>query len=744
MGKPFPLIVLFVSVFLFTASVQAQAGPDEVLLSEPIYQYEVDDDVRAPLVADWDGDGDQDVLSVGFYSSWYFENPGGRDLVKRSVDGLTPVDLEVTAGAHNAAYGDVDNDGDNDVIFVYAFRPAISVYLNKGVGEGNVLQFELKESVSAGLAEYDNAGPKPVIIVEDFLGDEYLDVLVVDYGSKQLAVLKGTGDGTFEVEGVYDAPCVRAEVADLNGDGYLDIVATGFDHLDHPESEKGLWIFYNNGGEGSGSFRRDEFVDIGYLPKDLALADYDQDGDIDIATAHSHYSPEVHKVVIFTNLGNEVFADPRVIAPTETNPAIKWPKDLAVADMNSDGIVDLIVVQRRTGSVLLGQGDGNFTVQLDIIGDEEAYSVEVGNLDGDRRPDLILSRSGWALPWEEPDAYQSIIWNNSTHCVSVGEEEVCLPTDMVIVGNESELDGNPGTSEIAYYNPSTGDWYYRIVNPDGTSSDQFITRWHPDAGWTGLQVVADLDGDGRDDIAGMTASGNWHVCLTDGGDYENLYFGMKPPEEWGPEPLVFVSGIFNIDHDSTTEEEAVFVRPVGYWYHRVTRADGTRYYELRTRWSPTAGWSELQAVEDLDRDGLSELTARTSSGNWYVNLSKGFENLYFGTKPPEEWGEEPLRFFEGEYDIDRNPDTEEVAAFVLPTAYWYHRVSRQDGTSFYELRARWNATAGWSEPQAVVQDLDGDGLTDLTARTASGSWYVNLSNGGDYRNIYYGRNSPNL
>jgi FG-GAP-like repeat len=72
-----------------------------------------------------------------------------------------------------------------------------------------------------------------------------------------------------------------------------------------------------------------------------------------------------------------------------------YPQNVAVADFNGDGILDLAVANYGSGtvSILLGKGDGSFSDALNYLAGPGPTWVAVGNFNGDRFPDLAVSIS---------------------------------------------------------------------------------------------------------------------------------------------------------------------------------------------------------------------------------------------------------------------------------------------------------------------------------------------------------------
>ena len=75
------------------------------------------------------------------------------------------------------------------------------------------------------------------------------------------------------------------------------------------------------------------------------------------------------------------------------------PLDIAVADVNGDGIPDLIIANVLTDSIsqLLGTGTGSFVNGDDIFLPAEPFALLAADLNGDGFPDLAISENNIGL-----------------------------------------------------------------------------------------------------------------------------------------------------------------------------------------------------------------------------------------------------------------------------------------------------------------------------------------------------------
>jgi len=168
-------------------------------------------------------------------------------------------------------------------------------------------------------------------------------------------------------------------IADFDGDGMLD-VAVANESNGAPTMRGDVTILY---GDGRGSFPHSRTLPAGTFPAHLATADLDGDGRPDLA-AVNWGSADVS--VFRTRPTGE-------LAPSATVALGGGPAyGLAAADLDGDGVPDLATVD-TTGAVQLLRNDGRGTltvVPLPPVGGG-ARDVQVADLDGDGRADLVTA-----------------------------------------------------------------------------------------------------------------------------------------------------------------------------------------------------------------------------------------------------------------------------------------------------------------------------------------------------------------
>lgn len=315
----------------------------------------------AVAAGDLDGDGDADLVASNYAlgSISVFHNNGDATFAAQ-------IPVPVSGGPHGVALDDVDGNGWADVVVTNLDVGTVSILLNGPDGLGPATAYPT------------NSAPWSVVLA-DVDGDTHKDLLVVNYVSSTLSVLLNNGDGTFGTQATYPTgPNPRlAAVSDIDGDGDQDIAVSDF-------FGDTVGVLKNN---GNGTFAPRFTLSVPSRPFGLAMGDFDGDGDADIAAATMIEGGGT--LYTFLNDGSGVFT------AGSTYPVGRLAFYVAVDDANVDGHPDLLVCNYNDSSfgVLLGNGDGTFQSQISfgLAATDGPNTMAIDDLDGDGDRDLALS-----------------------------------------------------------------------------------------------------------------------------------------------------------------------------------------------------------------------------------------------------------------------------------------------------------------------------------------------------------------
>ncbi len=361
---------------------------------------------QAVCAGDYDNDGLTDLLVTYWGQNRLYRNRGeGRFEEVSAAAGLTQDRRRWNSGC---AFLDYDRDGRLD-LFVANYidfepdstpTPDSGLCLYKGVpvacgppglqGGQNILYgnrgdgtFE-DRSQPAGIAPADGTYSLGVLTA-DFNGDGWVDIYVAN-DSNPSSLLRNNRDGTFTDIGVISGSAYSQDgkpqagmgvsAGDYDRDGDLDIFKTNF-------AEDSANLYRNLGQE---FFEEAAFLaGIGrntrYLGWGCGLADFDNDGWLDIFQVNGHVYPEVEQLdtvagyrqpkLVYHNLRNGKFAD----VTRQAGPSLSRPqagRGAAFGDYDNDGDLDVLVNNVNQSATLYRNQsvNSNHWLALRLLGKE--------------------------------------------------------------------------------------------------------------------------------------------------------------------------------------------------------------------------------------------------------------------------------------------------------------------------------------------------------------------------------------
>ncbi|MDO7874717.1 FG-GAP-like repeat-containing protein, partial [Hymenobacter sp. ASUV-10] len=239
-------------------------------------------------VGDVDGDGDLDLVTANASSTTVSVRLNGGDATGSNTGTFSNgSDPTVDNGPYGLALGDVDGDGDLDLLTANLQSNTVSVRLNGGNATGsNTGTFSGGSNIAVGRAPFS-------VAVGDVDGDGDLDLLTANYTFGTVSVRLNGGDASGSNTGVFSNgsdPTVNSGpkvivVGDVDGDGDLDLLTA------NESSGSGSTVSVRlNGGDASGSntgvFSNGSNPTVGGNPQSVAVGDVDGDGDLDLLTAN--------------------------------------------------------------------------------------------------------------------------------------------------------------------------------------------------------------------------------------------------------------------------------------------------------------------------------------------------------------------------------------------------------------------------------------------------------------------------
>jgi hypothetical protein len=271
---------------------------------------------------------------------------------------------------------------------------------------------------------------------EDLNGDGIEDVVLVTTGSSNLVTLlglgtAGVGNGSFAAPvsvGTGPSPVCLA-LLDVNGDGILDAVVGAQD-----DNSLYLHLGQGAGGVGNGTFGPATLIaTLAFSPTGIAVADFDEDGLLDLAVAGGASSIALLSGQGSAGVPNGTFAAP-VSIPTGTS-----TRGILAYDWNGDGITDLAVsgtgVKLLYGNGTGGKGDGTFSLGPSYVSSSTPNHLATADFNGDGITDLVVCNTG-----------------ASTVNVYLGNGSGGVPDGTFSAGTSVTAGTGPNTAAIADWN----------------------------------------------------------------------------------------------------------------------------------------------------------------------------------------------------------------------------------------------------------------------------------------------------
>ncbi|MGB4973628.1 MAG: VCBS repeat-containing protein, partial [Cyclobacteriaceae bacterium] len=313
---------------------------------------------RGMVAADWNQDGYLDLAMTGTITS----TVGTLQVLFGKGNGYfkAPFQYPIANNPRGLTIGDFDEDGLEDLAFVANG----SLYSYKGLSNGTFTQIDAEV---AGTLPYD-------VEALHINADTHIDLAVLDVTGNTVNLFSGDGTGMFASAGNFAIVAdFEMTVSDVNKDNITDIIIAG-------AAANNVQIFE---GDGNGAFSLLIDLPIGLFVQDVKVADVNGDTNPDLAVLYRPVAGP-RKVAFFQGDGSGGFA------PAGTDLVLlKGGETFSMEDFNNDGDVDFLSLA-SDGDVFLGNGDFTFSYSSTNTGVSlSEHSTEVKDIDGDGIKDLI-------------------------------------------------------------------------------------------------------------------------------------------------------------------------------------------------------------------------------------------------------------------------------------------------------------------------------------------------------------------
>ena len=295
------------------------------------------------------------------------------------------------------AVADIDGDGKPDMIVVDRLTNTFSILQNTSTA-GTIATTSFAAKV-----DFLTDSTPSAIAIGDLDGDGKMDIVIANQFTNKINVYKNISTAgsitaasfASAVSFIGDTLALPTAVAigDLDGDGKPDVVVAN-------SYSNTVSIFKNKTIAGTitnASFAASKDFITGLGPTSIAIADFDGDGKLDITVAN-------YNAKSISILRNKTTQQDSIVAnsfATKVDFTVGvGPHSLAIGDLNNDGKLDIIAANQGSNSITVLNNSAtagtiaaaSFATKFNIhTNGESPYYVAVANIDGDNKPDIIVS-----------------------------------------------------------------------------------------------------------------------------------------------------------------------------------------------------------------------------------------------------------------------------------------------------------------------------------------------------------------
>ena len=337
--------------------------------------------------------------------------------------------------------------------------------------------------------------------IADLNGDKIKDLAIANAQDSSVSLLLGTGKGNFRE--AKDSPFPAGympndiAVADFNKDGKPDLAFANHDR-------KYLTVLAGDGKGGFTPLKGSPFpVDVRPHTHGVAVGDFNSDGNLDLVTdswgnnqlavLFGNSEHGFNKQLKYINVGKHPY------------------QRIRVADLNKDGKLDIVTtnLDGNNTTILLGDGKGNFHEPKGSpfpCGDSP-FGVAIGDINGDGNPDLAIINSPSITSDNKGQDGLTVLLGDGTGKFTT------MPGSPFVTGTApsrvaiGDLN-NDGIADIVVTNYKSNTITVFMMKKSGLASSYTVPVGSKPDG----VAIADLNGDGKGDIV-VTNSGDNYITL---------------------------------------------------------------------------------------------------------------------------------------------------------------------------------------------------------------------------------------
>jgi hypothetical protein len=362
-------------VLILAVTLVSNAGASQPLF-EPYTVFPISDTfAEAVGIGDFNSDGLNDVAMTSNTKLWVFlqKSDGSLD---------APVAYDASSRTKSMAVGDLNNDDRADIVIAHPYPNTINIF------------FQLPDGTLAPRAVYPVSNTPDAVAVGDLNQDGLDDIAISHWNAPVIGVVTQTAEGTLNPIVTYPSPQAGYDdiaIGDVNGDGLNDVVKMNGQGI-NPDLSVYL---QNSDGTLSSALSYYAGCSPSCAGSGVDLGDVSGDGRIDIVFSYGGNRP-YSDIAVFTQ------AQDGSLLPAVSYPAHDIPEPVEVADVNSDGLADVITAHGGWSRV------GVFLQQNGMLSPYSLYTIpyashywsqglDVGDINSDGLPDLAIADSNHGL-----------------------------------------------------------------------------------------------------------------------------------------------------------------------------------------------------------------------------------------------------------------------------------------------------------------------------------------------------------
>jgi hypothetical protein len=666
-------------------------------------------------LTDVNGDGKLDIVAVNNTSATVSVLLNTTAPGATTASFATQMAFDTGAAPQGLAVADLNGDGRPDLIVANKQDGTVSVLLNTTVTDATVPSFATQQNFAVGSSPVS-------VAVGDLNGDGKPDLVVANLSAGTVSVLlnttmPGATAASFATQMAFATGVApqSVAVADLNGDGRPDLVVAN-----QGDNTVGVLLNTTTPGATTPSFATQQTFATGTNPKAVAVADLNGDGKADLVITNVG-SPGSESVLVNTTAPGAISLS---FAPQQTFAVGDLAYSVALGDLNGDGAPDIVSIDESkfgAGSVavllnttVLGAATLTpaFPQAATLATGSGPNAVAVVDLNGDGKPDLVVGNDN--------DSTVSVLLNTSapgSPTPTFAPAQTFAIASGVYSLAVGDLNGD-GKPDLVVGNGQTSGAVTVLLN---TTTPGDTTTFAPQqtfaVGSTPVWVaVADVNGDGKPDLIVANSSDNTVSVLLNTTTPGALTpsFATQQPFALGSNSRSVVVGDVNGDGMPDLLVANSSDNTVSVLLNTTTPGATTPSFAIQQAFAAGAG-PDTVAVGDLNGDGKPDLVvANLSAGTVSVLLNTtvpGAATLSFVTQQPFAVGNKPRSVAVGDVNGDGKPDLIVANSSDNTVSVLLNTTPPEATTATFATQQTFATGAG--PASAALADVNGDGRPDV-------------------------------